>query len=46
MKLKRANAEKVGKVLPAAKTARYIQIENKIRALIKFELAKQIPLVY
>jgi len=46
VKLKRANAEKVGKVLPAAKTARYIQIETKIRALIKFELAKQIPLVY
>jgi hypothetical protein len=33
-------------VLPAAKTARYIQLENKIRALIKFELARQIPLVY
>lgn len=46
VKLKRATAEKVGKVLPAAKTARYIQIENKIRALIKFELARQIPLVY
>jgi hypothetical protein len=46
VKLKRANAEKVGKVLPATKTARYIQIENKIRALIKFEIAKQIPLVY
>ena len=46
LKLKRANAEKVGKVLPAAKTARYIQIENKIRAVIKFELARQIPLVY
>ena len=46
LKLKRANAEKVGKVLPAAKTTRYIQIENKIRAVIKFELARQIPLVY
>jgi hypothetical protein len=46
VKLKRANAEKVGKVLPAAKTARYIQIENKIRAVIKFELARTIPLVY
>ena len=46
VKLKRANAEKVGKVLPAAKTARYIQIENKIRAVIKFEIARQIPLVY
>ncbi len=45
VKLKRAYAEKVGKVLPAAKTARYIQIENKIRAVIKFELARQIPLV-
>ena len=46
VQLKRNYAEKVGKVLPAAKTARYIQIENKIRALIKFELAQQIPLVY
>jgi hypothetical protein len=45
VKLKRAYAEKVGKVLPAGKTTRYIQIENKIRAVIKFELARQIPLV-
>ena len=46
VKLKRALAGKVGKVLPAAKTARYIQIENKIRAVITFELARQIPLAY
>ena len=46
VKLKRAYAEKVGKVLPATKAARCIQIENKIRALLKFDLAKQIPLVY
>jgi hypothetical protein len=46
VKLKRSYADKIGKVLPAAKTARYIQIENKIRAVIKMELAKQIPLVY
>ncbi|MGH7182101.1 MAG: hypothetical protein ACREJN_09005 [Nitrospiraceae bacterium] len=46
LKLKRTYADKVGKVLPATKTARYIQIENKIRAVIKFELARQIPLVY
>ena len=46
VKLKRSLADKVGKVLPAAKTARYYQLENKIRAVIKFELAKQIPLVY
>lgn len=44
--LKRTYAGKIGKVLPAAKTARYIQIENKLRALMKFELAQQIPLVY
>lgn len=45
-KLKRTYADKIGKVLPAAKTARYIQIENKIRAALKAELAKEIPLVY
>jgi hypothetical protein len=46
VKLKRTYAEKVGKVLPATKTARYIQIENKVRALVNFELARVIPLVY
>ena len=46
VKLKRANAEKLGKVLPANKVARYIQLETKIRSLIKFEMAQQIPLVY
>jgi len=45
-KLKRTYADKIGKVLPATKTTRYIQIENKIRAVIRFELARQIPLVY
>lgn len=46
VKVKREYADKVGKVLPAAKTARYIQIENKIRAVLNAELAAQIPLVY
>lgn len=46
VKLKRSYADKIGKVLSATKTARYIQMENKIRALIKYELAAQIPLVY
>ena len=32
-------------VLPAMKAARYIQIENKIRAAIRYELAAAIPLV-
>jgi len=46
VKLKRTYAEKLGKVLPATKVARYIQLENKIRSLSRFELAQQIPLVY
>jgi hypothetical protein len=45
-KLKRSYAEKLAKVLPATKVARYIQLETKIRSLIKFEMAQQIPLVY
>jgi hypothetical protein len=46
VKLKRSYAEKVGRVLPATKAARYIQIENKIRSIVKVELAQAIPLVY
>ena len=46
VKLKRSYADKFEKVLPATKVARYIQMETKIRSLIKFELAQQIPLVY
>jgi hypothetical protein len=46
VKLKKTYAERIRKVLPATKTARYIQIENKIRALLKAELAQDIPLVY
>ena len=44
--LKRSYAEKLDEVLPATKVARYIQIENKIRAVVKRELAQRIPLVY
>ena len=44
--LKRTFAGKLERVLPATKTARYMQIETKIRSLLKLELAKQIPLVY
>jgi Spy/CpxP family protein refolding chaperone len=36
---------KLSKVLPPKKVARYLQIENKIRAAIKYELAANIPLV-
>jgi len=43
---KRSYADKMGKVLPAWKVTRYMQIESKIRALVKFELAQLIPLTY
>jgi hypothetical protein len=43
--LKESYIPKLSKVLPAKKVARYIQIENKIRALVKYELAGGIPLV-
>ena len=33
------------KVLPATKVVRYYQIENKVRAVINYELADRIPLV-
>ena len=45
VKAKSALVPKVMGVLPAAKAARYIQIENKIRAAIRYELAAGIPLV-
>jgi hypothetical protein len=32
-------------VLPVKKVARYLQIENKIRALVKYDLAQGVPLV-
>ena len=43
--LKRTSLPKILAVLPAAKAARYLQIENKIRAVIRYELAAGIPLV-
>jgi hypothetical protein len=43
--LRKTYAAKLNGVLPAMKVARYIQIENKIRAAIRYELATGIPLV-
>ena len=43
--LKESYVPKLSKVLPPKKVARYMQVENKIRALVKFDLAGQIPLV-
>lgn len=45
IKLKRTYALKLGKVLPGRKLAHYLQIENKIRAIVKFELAREVPLL-
>jgi hypothetical protein len=44
-KLNTSCVAKLGKVLPAKKVARYLQIENKIRAALKYELAANIPVV-
>ena len=43
-KLKRTYATRLEKAIPATKVARYMQIENKIRAVIRYELAAEIPL--
>jgi len=37
-------AADVGKVLPGKKSFRYLQVENKLNAIARFELAKEIPL--
>jgi len=44
-KLQQTYVPKLEKVLPETKVARYIQIENKIRAVVHYELAARIPLV-
>ena len=45
VQLKKSVLPKIMAALPATKAARYIQIENKIRAAIRYELAASIPLV-
>lgn len=42
--LKKSYVPKLGKALSMKKVARYLQIENKIRVLVKVELADAIPL--
>ncbi|MET0807363.1 MAG: hypothetical protein ABWX93_01260, partial [Pseudoxanthomonas sp.] len=37
--------KKLRTVLPAVKAARYLQVEAKIRALVRFEQAAQVPYV-
>ena len=45
VKLMKSYVPKLSKVLSAVKVARYLQIENKIRAMVKYELVEAIPLV-
>lgn len=40
-----AFAPKVLQALPAKKAARYLQIENEFRILLRYDLAKTVPLV-
>ncbi len=42
--LRRSYVPLLGKTLPARKVARYLQIENKIRAILQYELAAEVPL--
>jgi hypothetical protein len=44
-KVREAYLPKFRKVLPEVKVARYYQIENKINAVVNYQLAEQIPLV-
>jgi len=43
--LKTKYLERLNGVLPAMKAVRYLQMENKIRALVRLDLAAEIPLV-
>ncbi len=45
IQLKQSYVPKIAKILSGVKTVRYIQIENKIRALTRYELSEMIPLM-
>ena len=45
VRLKRSYVPRLEKAIPGVKVARYLQIESKIRAVVRYELATQIPLV-
>jgi len=44
LQFKKAFVPKLGKALPGLKVARYMQLENKIRAIVKYEIAGEVPL--
>ncbi len=45
VKLQEKYLPKFEKVLPMTKVARYYQIENKVRAVVDYDIASEIPLV-
>jgi len=45
LKIKELYFRTLRKTLPVKKVTRYMQLENKINAMVRFELAKKIPLV-
>ena len=45
LKMQKEYITKLSKVLPGKKVTRYMQIENKIRAIMQYELAAEIPLM-
>lgn len=45
VKLRGRYFRKIANVLPAKKAARYMQIENKLRILQRYDIAERIPLV-
>ena len=45
VRLRKDYASKLLNALPATKAARYLQIESKIRAAVRYEIAANIPLV-
>jgi len=45
VRLKQSYLPKLRQALPEKKVARYLQIENKVEAVIRYELAGKVPLV-
>lgn len=45
VRLRKSYAKRLSKILPGRKVARYIQLESRMRTVIRFELANNFPLV-
>jgi hypothetical protein len=44
-KVRRSYADEIGKALPGRKVARFYQIENKMDAVMRYDLAAEIPVI-